>query len=167
VFTTDFNRYAMVDDTIECTIAQWTFVAVIRRDDSSGPPDQEHDGFWPSLDPRDDGYIGPKSKSTLRRRMARARQIMTDWERDKWFWCGIELCAYHVSDEDSEDDLLRNVNRNTSTWCIECNYPTFRKRDRPNAYLRTVANDLLREALASLMHPLQLAVYESRQAQGL
>ena len=131
----DSGRYVYEGDTITCTINGFDVTARIVRDEHSDKPDEMQDGFWPSLDPNDAGYIGPKSESTLRRHMARARQVMQAWEQDEWFYCGVVLTVSR-----------RGVKlSNASLWGIECNFPTGRKR--ANAYLRDVANELLDEAI--------------------
>lgn len=134
-----FEEYVCEGDSISCEVDGFTITATVVRDDYSGAPDKEMDGFWPSLNPKDAGWIGPKSRATLARHMARAQEIMDAWRNDEWFWCGIVLSVSRhgvVLDEHA-----------ASLWGIECNYPTFRKRDRANAYLIEVANDLLEEAL--------------------
>lgn len=158
-FAETFNAYICDGDAITWRHGQWLAAAKVLRDAGSGPPDQEDEGFWPSLDPSDPGYIGPKSKSTLRRRMAA-------WQRDEWWWCGVEVTLYRLNPGvdpagrwDEED--LSEVDQG-SLWCIGCNYPTFRKRDRPNAYLDTVADDLLREVLHNNLPGLVFDVMEAR-----
>lgn len=150
--------------------------ARLLRDDTSGPPDKEQDGFWPSLDPRNDGYIGlnpktglPYSPSTFKRRMARAKEIMSQWEHGDWWWCGVIVEVYRESDD---DDYGSGVLGEAALWGIECNWPTGKKR-RPydNSYLWTVANDLIPEALDDAetngrLHPVVAAVLKARIKHG-
>jgi len=139
MFKTHFDTYACEGDSIVCEVDGFRVTARIERDDCSGAPDKEMDGFWPSLDPKDAGYIGPKSKATLARHMARAQAVLDAWRNDEWFWCGIVLS---VSRNGVEID-----DHAASLWGIECNYPVFRRGQRANSYLLEVANDLLDEAL--------------------
>jgi len=134
-----FDTYVCEGDSITCEVDGFTVTATVVWDYDKGAPDTEMDGFWPSLDPKDAGYIGPKSPATLARHMARARAIMDAWLNDEWFWCGIVLSV-------SRDGVVLDSHA-ASLWGVECNYPVFRKRDRANAYLIEVANELLGEAL--------------------
>lgn len=134
-----FDRYVYEGDSITCEVDGFAIAATVVRDNDSGAPDTEKDGFWPSLNPKEAGWIGPKSPATLARHMARARAVMDAWRNGQWFWCGIVLSVSRngVEIDDSAASL----------WGIECNYPVFRKRDRANSYLIEVANELLGEAL--------------------
>jgi hypothetical protein len=134
-----FRDYVCEGDSITCEVDGFEVTATVRYDTNSGAPDREQDGFWPSLDPKDAGWIGPKSKATLARRMARAQAVMDAWKNDEWFWCGIVVS---VSRNGIEID-----GHAASLWGIECNYPVFRRGQRANAYLVEVANELLDEAL--------------------
>jgi hypothetical protein len=120
--------------------------ATTMKDPDGQPPDQMQEGFWPTLDPADPGYIGPKSKRTLRRRMAEAKEIMRLWQADDWWWVGVIVELYRrPEDEDAGTDLIGEA----ALWGIECNWPRFRG-DRvryDNSYLWTVANDLIQEAI--------------------
>ena len=106
----------------------------------SGPPDKEQDGFWPSLDPANAGYIGPKSQRSLGREMVRAKAIMDGWQKGEWGYFGIAVTV-------SKNDVELTGQYNHALWCIEGNFPT-RRKGNPNKYFRQVANELLPEALA-------------------
>ena len=135
-----FDTYVCEGDTVELEIDGFTLTATVYRDDDSGAPDQEQDGFWPSLDPKDAGYIGPKSKSTLARHIARAKEVMQAWKDDEWFWCGVAVTV-------SKDGIQLTDDYAHACWGIGCNYPTFRKSDRANSYLSQFADDYIQEAL--------------------
>lgn len=139
MFTENFDRYVIDGEKIHCEIDGIRFTATVYRDDHSDTPDEHDDGFWPSLDPDSAGYIGAKSKATLRRHMARAKAVKAAWCNDEWWYCGIAVTA-HTDGAQLVGDF------EVALWGIECNYPTFRHSDRPNAYLREVANHLLPEA---------------------
>ena len=134
-----FDAYACAGDFITCEVDGFTVTATIVYDDSSGRPDRECDGFWPSLNPKDAGWIGDKSPSTLARRRARAQSVMDAWQNNEWFWCGIVLSV-------SRNGVVLD-GRAAGLWGVECNYPVFSKRRRVNAYLLEVANELLPEAV--------------------
>lgn len=89
-FATHFKTYACEGDTITARLPGGYYAtARIVRDDCSDTPDERQDGFWPSLDPKSAGYIGAKSPSTLRKHMARAKEVMRAWLADEWFYCGV------------------------------------------------------------------------------
>lgn len=138
MFTKGFDNYACVGDTIECDADGFRIVARIEYDHDAGPPDTMQDGFWPSLDPKDAGYIGPRTKRTLQRHMDHARRVMDAWRNDEWFYCGVVLS---ISRNGIELDRYA-----ASLWGIECNWPR-RNGSCDNGYLLTVANELLGEAL--------------------
>lgn len=145
MFTKGFDSYACDGDSITCMVGGFTVTATLERDNDSRAPDKEQDGFWPSIDPRNAGYIGPKSKATLARHMARAEEVMRTWREDEWFWCGIVLSVSRNG--------VELCDHAASLWGIECNYPAFTKaaEKRGNAYLLEVANDLLREAVEAAL----------------
>ncbi|MDE2101393.1 MAG: hypothetical protein KGL39_29365 [Patescibacteria group bacterium] len=116
------------------------FRATVERDDSGDRPDERQEGFWPTLNPADAGYIGPRSKSTLRRAQARAQRIMDAWRNDEWWYVGVVIRAYRVLGH-----AMLETGHVQSLWGIECNYPASERNRHPNAYLTMVANDLLAE----------------------
>lgn len=59
----DFDRYVCEGDTVTVEIDGFTLTATIYRDDDGSAPDERQDGFWPSLDENDAGYIGPSPKA--------------------------------------------------------------------------------------------------------
>lgn len=97
-------------------------------DDDYGAPDERQDGFWPSLDPDDAGYIGNKPKSTLVRHMAHAEQVMQAWKDDEWFYCGVAVTV-------EREGVQLTGQYDHALWGIACNYPERNKRRRPNDYL--------------------------------
>ena len=138
-FDSAFAAYSCNGDTISATIDGFDVIARLEWCDSSHEaPDKADCGFWPSLDPKSDGYIGPKSKRTLARHMAHAREVLEAWRTDEWWRVGVVLSVSRNGIE-LEDHAA-------ALWGIECNYPT-RGRRNPNAYLTEAANDLLPEAL--------------------
>jgi hypothetical protein len=139
MFKAKFRDYVCEGDSISCTVNGFDCLATIHQDDCSDAPDERQDGFWPSLDPNDAGYIGPKSKSTLARYMARAKKVMEAWENDEWHHVGVSVVI-------SRNDIQLTGNFDHALWGIECNYPVGRRSTR-NDYLLDVANELLPEAL--------------------
>lgn len=135
MFTTNFDDYACTGDTITCEKDGFTITAKIVYDDCSDSPDQRDDGFWPSKNPNDAGYIGENPAKSYDNQMKEAKAILDAWKNDEWFYCGIVLSV-------SKNGVMLDDHA-ASLWGIECNYPNGDK----NAYLSEVANDLLTEAI--------------------
>ncbi len=147
-FRYGFSDYACIGDRIFYKDGKWEFTARLEPDDDNSPPDERSDGFWPSLDPKSSGYIGSKTKHTLKHHMRRAELVMQEWLAGRMFYVGVVLDVSFI-----DVQIVKNA---TSLWGVECNWPGLRNR---NAYLRQVADDLLPEAraagelmLADIMH---------------
>lgn len=146
MFIQHFDKFACHGDSISCEKDGFTITATIYRDDSSDAPDQRDEGFWPSKNPDDCGYIGENPATSYDDQMKRAKEIMEAWKDDEWFYCGIVLSV-------SKNGVMLEKHA-ASCWGIECNYPINPNETRenmpgsfPNYYLNEVANDLLSEAL--------------------
>lgn len=141
MFTKDFDRYVVVGDSITTEVDGFTVRATLYYDDDTTPPDKRQDGFWPSLDPKDPGYIGPKSKRTLGREHAKMKKVMDAWLADEWHYYGVAVTVW-------KDDVQLTGDYDHALWGIEGNWPVRKKNENPNTYFREVANDHLPEALA-------------------
>ena len=76
-FIETFDRYVCEGDTIAAQVDGYAVTARVVRDDTPDAPDQRQDGFWPTLDPQDAGYIGAgKTDADLAQAMARAKGVM-------------------------------------------------------------------------------------------
>lgn len=63
-------------------------------DESAGRPDTMQDGFWPSLDPQDAGWIGEDATAAdLKRAKARAQLRYNRWLGDAWRYVGVVAVA--------------------------------------------------------------------------
>lgn len=144
MFTKGFDSYVCDGDTISCTIDGFDCVATLHHDDDSTPPDERQDGFWPSLDPKSAGYIGPKSKATLARHMKHAKEVMEAWKNDEWWYVGVAVTV-------SKADVQLTGNYDHAVWGVEANYPStkgqVRRYGHSNRYLMDLANEELGEAL--------------------
>lgn len=136
MFMTPFKTYACDGDTIACSIDGLTCTATLYRDDDCTSPELRQDGFWPSLNAEDAGYIGKKSQRTLERQTARAKEILRAWREDEWFYGGLAVTV-------SKNGIELIPKYNVALWGIECNLP-----GTDNSYLLTVANELLPEAMS-------------------
>ena len=130
-----FDSYVCEGDTITAQVNGYAVTARVVRDDTTDAPDKRQDGFWPSLDPQDAGYIGAgKIDADLEAAKAQAKAVMEAWEADKWFYCGIVVRVSRAG--------ITLDDHAASLWGIEANYP-----GNDNAYLTEVARELVPEAL--------------------
>ncbi len=135
----EFSNCVCPGDSISWTRDGFDVKARIEYDDDTSPPDKRQDGFWPSLDPEDAGYIGPYSKKTLQRHAGRAQEVMRAWKQGEWFYCGVCVTV-------SFDGIELTGKYDHACWGIECNYPTKRKGN-PNRYLGEMAREIAEEAI--------------------
>ncbi len=138
-----FQKYACEGDSVTVAIDGFTLTAKIYRDDNPDNPDERQDGFYPSLDPKSAGYIGPKSKRTLARHMAKAERVMQAWKNDEWFYCGIAVTV-------ERNGVQLTHEFANALWGVACNYP-----DSDNSYLCEVANELTADALIEARNVLE------------
>lgn len=132
MFIKPFQNYVCEGDTITCEVEGFTLTARVYRDDCSDKPDERDCCFWPSKDKNAAGYV-PRRK--FKAEQAKAERIMAAWLNDEWFYCGVAVTVERAGVQLTD----RYAN---ALWGVECNYP-----DSDNDYLRSVANDLLSEAL--------------------
>lgn len=142
MFKKHFETYVCDGDSITCEVDGFTARATLYYDDDTTPPDKRQDGFWPSLDPKDAGYIGAKSKRTLARERARMQMIMDAWLKDEWHYYGVAVTVW-------KDDVRLTGEFDHALWGIEGNWPAHNKKLNPNSYFLDVANEYLPEALAA------------------
>ncbi len=135
MFTKPFDEFVCEGDTRECESEGFTIQARIVRDDSPDSPPERDDGFWPSKNKNDAGWIGDNPAKSFDDQMKEAQAILASWKNDEWFYCGVVLSV-------SKNGVMLDKHA-ASLWGIECNYPNGDK----NAYLLEVANDLLSEAI--------------------
>ncbi|HEY4356013.1 MAG TPA: hypothetical protein VGN16_09720 [Acidobacteriaceae bacterium] len=142
-FLTNFNQYACEGDTLTAQHEGFTLTATIYRDEDATKPDERQDGFWPSLDPKDAGFIGEgKTQSDLRFAYAAAETVMNEWKADNWFYVGVAVTV-------SRADIQLTGKYGNALWGIECNYPRCSETMLAlrNSYLGDVADELAEETL--------------------
>lgn len=143
-FKESFAKYACVGDTITAEKDGFIITARIKYDDCKDKPDERQDGFWPSLNPEDAGYIGDgKTRADLKKEYDKAAEIMESWKNDGWFYCGIVLSvskAVVIPGRTQKEVTISD--HAASLWGIECNFP-----HSDNVRLTEVANELLDEAI--------------------
>jgi len=134
MFTKGFGPNAATGDTIECDLGEgWTVTAQLYEDDCRDRPDECDEGFWPSRNPEAAGYVHP---SCFGAEQVKAVAAMAAWEAGDWFFCGVVVRVKFMGH-------LFSTEYGNALWGVECNHPSA----PDNAYLLTVANDLLPEAL--------------------
>lgn len=70
----------------------FTLTATVYRDDCNDRPDQNDDGFWPSRNPDDAGYLGDgHTNKQYVDAQAKAQERMAAWERGDWFYVGVDV----------------------------------------------------------------------------
>ena len=132
IFQTAFDTYVCEGDTITADVSGFTITARIYRDDTGDAPDERDDGFWPSLDASDAGYV---NREDFESEHAKAQRAMDAWRNDEWFYCGVAIQVSRAG-----VDLTNEYG--AALWGIEANYP-----GSDNAYLTEVAEGLVSEAL--------------------
>ncbi len=70
---------------------QWARLIV--EDEHQPRPDEAQDGFWPSVNPDDAGYIGSDSPQLLEAAWDRAEARMEAFENGEWRWIGVQARA--------------------------------------------------------------------------
>jgi len=139
-----FNDDAYNGDTVEWSHDGFEFVATIHEDPDAGPPDRDDEGFWPSADPKDPGYIGEqKNPRSIIGHKAWATRVMNAWKNGEWFYCGVAVDIYFQG-------IQLNDEYAWACWGIECNYPQRSSRYRPNDHVTEMTGELAREALHNI-----------------
>ncbi len=120
MFYASFSEFAAIGDIIICGIGEFTFKAQI-------VPDEEE------TNASDFNYSGAYLDTTCPYDGEENAKHISAWERDKWFYCGIEVKAYNTKTGDLiEGDVY-------SFHGAECNFP-----GRSNSpYLTEIANNCL------------------------
>jgi len=141
-FTTSFSSYVSEGDSISVELPSgFTLLATIHRDDTQDSPEERQDGFWPSLDPENAGYVGAGvSEEEFAKHLASAHHVMESWERDEWFYAGVDVRVFR-----SGVELVKHYEQ--ALWGIEANYPQRDDAPNDNSYLTDTANELIDEAL--------------------
>lgn len=135
MFTEQFGPMVLDRARIRAEVDGFECIAWTEHDPDRGAPDKECDGFWPSLDPQDDGYIGAVSTEEWGAAWDKASRVMRAWENNEWDWCGVVV-------EVRRAGVLLTERYDHALWGIERNWP-----DSDNSYLTDVANELLPAAL--------------------
>jgi hypothetical protein len=140
MFTKNFDSYACDGDEITCDLpGGLKAVAKIEYDPDTGPPDENSDCFWPTLEDVG-GDINKLQAKTIK-----ANKVMRAWLDHEWCFVGVCVMVYGPEDEETGERDEMTEEYDHALWGIDCNYP-----DSDNSYLMEVANDLLADALRKL-----------------
>lgn len=137
-FTTGFNKYACIHDVIRCEDLSGSIhaVAEIHHDADAKAPDEQNEGFWPSLCSGRAGYMGPDaSYQDYLDAKEKAADDMKAWRNDEWWYAGVAVRIW-VGNTPLTDEFAHVM------WGNECNRP-----GTDNSHLLEVANELLPAAL--------------------
>lgn len=137
--------------TIKCTVAGILYTAKIYRDDDCKAPDEEQDGFWPSLDPNADGYIGSDPARSFEVQQAGCEAVMARYRAGKMIHCGVAVTASKAGVE-----LTREYDH--ALWRVDINWPWGN-----NDYLTEVANELLADCRPAVEKALVERVAATRE----
>jgi hypothetical protein len=105
-----------------------TFERVIMDDHDAGEPDENNDGFWPSLDPESAGYVKP---DMFGEEMLKANARMDAWKNDEWRYVCVRAKA--VIEVVQDETAVAYEFLSPGLWGVES--------DSDEEYLKSVFND--------------------------
>lgn len=128
------------------------FVRVIMDDDCQDRPDEHGDGFWPSKDENDAGYVLPENFDT---EMEKAQDRMDAWEAGDWNYIGIQARALVMVVRNGVGTMLDF--KSAGLWGTES--------DSGEEYLGEIFAEEC-EALKDIISALANPIYETKQAEA-
>lgn len=147
-FETHFpgGREVRAGAQISVTIGGIVYVATVHRDDDTGSPEENDDGFWPSRDRTAPGWIGDSPAKSFETQQEECEAVMARYRAGKMVYCGVVVTARkaHRTLTGAYDFAL---------WGVDVNWP-----GSDNSYLLQVANELLSEARPAAEKALQEAI---------
>ncbi len=143
-FKERFGHWVTPNDSICVMVDKLKLVARIEQDDDNTPPDERQDGFWPSKNKNDVGFVGKDNLPQFYNYDLHAHKVMDAFKADKWFY-GVMVVDVYI--RGSNDILLKESA--AVLGGLEVNYPkiSWKKSVEPNDYLNDIANDLLDDAI--------------------
>lgn len=95
------TQYTMMDSPAPQRVRiSWEMLTI--PDHTSGPPNEQDEGFWPSLDPDAPGYIGEPEPSDVDgtgqqkrfdKQYVNAEKRLADWHNEIWGYVGVRARA--------------------------------------------------------------------------
>jgi hypothetical protein len=120
-----------------------TFKRLELPDDCQLAPDEQCEGFWPSTDPDDAGYIGASPSTPYAEQFAAARARMDAFERGDWGYIGIRAQATITLASESGNCATIYTLESEGLWGIES--------DSGEDYLAEVFEEQKVELLADIL----------------
>lgn len=113
-----------------------------QRDLYSRSPEQECDGYWPSLDPRDPGFIGENADlADFDRQYKAAKERLQAFENGDWYYMGVRAKAFvHIPIGSRSFRMLEL--ESSGLWGVES--------DSDASYLESIFADEREELLSQL-----------------
>lgn len=122
MFKNDFGKHRVcVGDTIKCVVNGTTYIARVCQDlwEPRPEPYERNEAFWPSLDPKNPGYVGENPSLPFSKQMLRARFAMRMYRGRLWQYVGIDVAGYRCGIR-----LTREFSH--TLWDVEMNYPLWK-----------------------------------------
>lgn len=88
------DKYMCADLKTPITKTIVRFKRIIEEDTTHGRPDEDDEGFWPSLDPKAPGYVGKNPKVPFDAQMAQAKNRMREFEDGEWSYIAVRARAF-------------------------------------------------------------------------
>lgn len=135
------TQFSMIDSAARPQRLAISWTMETPRDDSASAPDQMQDGYWPSLDPNDCGFIGEgKTAADLKRETQKARLRYNRWLGDAWRYVGVVARAVVFIPAGGQSFRVLEL-RSAGLWGIESD---------AGSYLRDVYAEQKAELMAEL-----------------
>lgn len=153
------TQFSMIDSATrpQRLAIHWTMETP--RDNHASAPDQMQDGYWPSLDPEDAGFIGEgKTAADLKREKAKARLRYNRWLGDAWHYVGVVARAVVFIPAGGQSFRVLEL-RSAGLWGIESD---------SGSYLRDVYEEQreeLRAELATLAAALTAGDFDEEESE--
>lgn len=153
------TQFNMIDSATRPQRLAISWTMETPRDNHASAPDQMQDGYWPSLDPQDAGFIGEgKTAADLKRETQKARLRYNRWLGDAWHYVGVVARAVVFIPAGGQSFRVLEL-RSAGLWGIESD---------SGAYLREVYEEQreeLRAELATLAAALTAGDYDEEESE--
>lgn len=153
------TQFSMIDSATRPQRLAISWTMETPRDNHASAPDQMQDGYWPSLDPEDAGFIGEgKTAADLKRETQKARLRYNRWLGDAWQYVGVVARAVVFIPAGGRSFRVLEL-RSAGLWGIESD---------SGSYLREVYEEQreeLRAELATLAAALTAGDYDEEESE--
>lgn len=153
------TQFNMIDSATRPQRPAISWTMETPRDNHASAPDKMQDGYWPSLDPEDAGFIGEgKTAADLKRETQKARLRYNRWLGDAWQYVGVVARAVVFIPAGGQSFRVLEL-RSAGLWGIESD---------SGPYLREVYEEQreeLRAELATLAAALTAGDYDEEESE--